>query len=250
MLAVPAVTVAQGPAASRPPAKAPVEQGIRWNDLKPGQKSALLPLERQWSEIDVVQKRKWLELSARFPRMTPTERARVQERMTEWAKLTPDERGEARLRYQDAKELTPTDRQARWDAYQALTPEEKRQFAARAATPPPGPSEPDRAGSANRARTDHAPHPSVQSKSNIVPNSSFAAPPRAVTPTLVQAGPGATTTPITKRATPPSHEQPGVPKIAATPEFVNGATLLPRRGPQAAATQPMAVPAVQPAASR
>ena len=48
---------------------------------------------------------------------------------------------------------------------------------------------------------------------------------------------GATTTLITKRPTPPSHQQTGLPKIAATPEFVNKATLLPQRGPQGAATR-------------
>jgi len=42
---------------------------------------------------------------------------------------------------------------------------------------------------------------------------------------------------MSKRPTPPSHQQTGLPKIAATPEFVDKSTLLPRRGPQAAATR-------------
>jgi hypothetical protein len=76
-----------------------------------------------------------------------------------------------------------------------------------------------------------------QAKSNIVPNPAFAAPPKPVAPTVVRAGPGATTTPITRRPAPPSHLQTGLPKIAATPGFVDKATLLPQRGPQAAATR-------------
>jgi hypothetical protein len=76
-----------------------------------------------------------------------------------------------------------------------------------------------------------------QAKSNIVPNPAFAAQPKQIAPTVVQAGPGATTTLISKRPTPPSHQQTGLPKIAATPEFVDKATLLPQRGPQAAATR-------------
>jgi hypothetical protein len=54
---------------------------------------------------------------------------------------------------------------------------------------------------------------------------------------VVQAQPGATTTLITKRPVPPTHQQTGLPKIAATPEFVDKATLLPQRGPQGAATR-------------
>ncbi len=81
-----------------------------------------------------------------------------------------------------------------------------------------------------------------QAKSNIVPNPAFASPPKAVAPTVVQARPGATTTLITKRPTPPRHQQTGMPKIAATPEFVNKATLLPQRGPQGAATRSAAAP--------
>ena len=42
---------------------------------------------------------------------------------------------------------------------------------------------------------------------------------------------------ITKRPVPPAHQQTGLPKIAATPEFVDKATLLPQRGPQGAATR-------------
>src|SRR5205807_1358099 len=80
----------------------------------------------------------------------------------------------------------------------------------------------------------------AQTKSNIVPNPTFAAPPRQVAPTVVQAAPGATTTLITRRPAPPPHQQTGVPKVAATPEFVNRTTLLPKRGPQGAAIRPVA----------
>jgi hypothetical protein len=54
----------------------------------------------------------------------------------------------------------------------------------------------------------------------------------------VQASVGASTRPISERPTPPRHQQVGMPKIAATPGFVNGTTLLPQRGPQGAAAEP------------
>ena len=62
--------------------------------------------------------------------------------------------------------------------------------------------------------------------------------PRPVAPSTVQAKPGATTRSIAQPVTPPLHQQPGMPKIAATPGFVDSNTLLPQRGPQAAAAEP------------
>ncbi len=224
---------AQGPGVGKAAAKPVVEQGMRWSELKPAQQSPLKPLEREWPNIDAHSKLKWLELSTRFPKMTPAEQSRVQERMSEWAKLTPSERTEARMHFQEAKQLPAQDRQARWKAYEALSPEQKQQLAARAA-PPASPPDAQRKVAPVAARVDKF---APQAKSNIVPNPSFAAPPKAIAPTVVQARPGASTTLITKRPSPPGHQQTGMPKIAATPEFVNKATLLPRRGPQGAATR-------------
>ena len=213
------------------------EQGVRWNDLKPAQQATLKPLERQWAAISPPQKQKWLELSSRFPKLTLPEQARVQERMVEWARLTPQQRGQARLNFEEAKQLPAQDRQARWNAYQALSPEQKQQLAARAA-PAAGPSETARKAGSHVPRTDKPTREALpQPKSNLVPNPAFAAPPKAIEPTVVQARPGATTTLITKRPSPPSHQQTGLPKIAATPGFVDKATLLPQRGPQGAATR-------------
>ena len=86
-------------------------------------------------------------------------------------------------------------------------------------------------------RADKTAHEAVQAKSNIVPSSSWASPPKRVAPTLVQAQPGATTTLMSKRPVPPAHQQTGLPKVAATPDFVDKTTLLPQRGAQGAATR-------------
>jgi hypothetical protein len=231
---------AQVAAAAKAPVKSAPEQGVRWSALKPAQQAALKPLEREWSGIDPRSKQKWLEMSTRFPKLTPPEQARIQDRMTEWAKLTPRERGEARMHFQEAKQLPTEDRRARWEAYQALSPEQKQQLAARAAPA----AEVVRKPAPASLRSDKGARDSLpQAKSNIVPNPASVAPPRAVAPMMLQAGPGATTTLITKRASPPGHQQTGMPKIAATPEFVNKATLLPQRGPQGAATRSAAAPA-------
>jgi hypothetical protein len=224
--------------ASRKPVKASAsETGVAWAELSPAQKSFLQPLERDWSSIEAPQKRKWLELATRVPKLSADERQRIQTRMTEWAKLTPDQRGQARIHFQEAKQLPARDRQARWDAYQSLPPEQKERLATRAALAASG-SESVRRPPPASARADRLAHDMPQPKSNIVPNPALAAPPKQIGPTLMQARPGATTTLISRPALPPTHQQIGMPKIAATPEFVNKSTLLPQRGPQGAATRP------------
>jgi hypothetical protein len=221
--------------AARPPA---AEQGVRWRDLKPSQQAVLKPLEHEWSSIGPVHKQKWIELSGNFAKRSPADQARIQGRMAEWARLTADERSQARLNFQEAKELDPNARKARWEAYQALSPEQKQRLAARAVHPAPWPS-----ATARPTRVEAPSGRDPQLKSNIVPNTASAIAPKAIGPGFIQAGPGATTTLITKRPAPPPHQQTGQPKIAATPEFVNKATLLPKRGPQGAATRSAAAPA-------
>jgi hypothetical protein len=223
-------------------APAVVAGGPPWTSLTPAQQSALAPLKRDWQGIDTIRKQKWLEIAARFPAMPADERQRVQDRMTEWARMTPDERGRARLQFQEARQISPQDRQARWDAYLALPAEERRALAKSASTVPPA------AKAAATAASGKAPismSASQSQKVNVVSAPGKQSAPKSVAPTVVQAKPGASTTLISKTATPPPHAQLGQPKIAATQDVVDRRTLLPQVGPQGAA---VAAPAVQPAA--
>ena len=215
----PAAWSAAAPA--RPAAKA--EDGIRWRNLAPGQRSALKPLERDWQGIDANRKQKWLEIADRFPSIGPAEQARIQERMTAWAKMTPEQRGQVRLQFQEAQRVAPQDRQAQWQAYQAL-PEDKRQQLAARAAPPAAP--PAAAASAARdlrkpvktaVRTDKPARDAGEPKSNIVPNPGLAAPPKPVAPTVVQAASGASTTLITKRPYLRRTSRPACPRLRPRP---------------------------------
>ena len=228
------------------PAPPQPEEGPRWQKLPPAQRDALKPLQQEWSGIDASSKLKWMQLADRMPEMHPEDRSRVQERMADWAKLTPAERGQARLRYQEAKQVPPSDRRSRWDAYQALPPEQKNELAARAAAARKATPDVQRGEAIGFGRADRSNRDGTQAKSNIVPNPAYSAPPRPIGPTVIQAAPGATTTLITRRPTPPAHQQTGLPKIAATPEFVNKSTLLPQRGPQGAAVRPAGDPPAPP----
>lgn len=204
------------------------DTGLAWASLTPAQRQILAPLRQDWSTIDANRQQKWVELAAKFPTLPAAERHRIQARMNEWAKLSPTERAAARMQFQEVRRLPAEERQAQWQAYQALPPEERSKLAQKAkpatrASQPAGAT--SRAGSGN----DNA-------KRNMVRPSSTA-PRRPITPTVVQARPGATTTTLSTRSAPPLHNQAGLPKIAATPGFVDTTTLLPRRGPQGAAVQ-------------
>ena len=201
-----------------------VGEGRTWGSLSPAQQNALRPLQGEWNTIEGNRKVKWIEIADRLPSMHPEERERVQTRMAEWAKLSPRERGQARLNYKEAQRVPAEDRKARWEAYKSLPPEQQRQLAERAA-PASAP--------AARARRDE-PGP----KSSLVPNNTFRARPQAVAPSIAQAQPGATTNLVSKRPSPPAHQQPGLPKIATGATFVDSKTLLPKRGAQGAGSVP------------
>jgi hypothetical protein len=215
--------------------------GAGWRSLTPEQRKALAPLERDWPRLDDAQKQKWIEVAGRMPKMPDDERRRIQDRMSAWSNLSPAERGAARLRYLQAQGTDPTDRRERWEAYQALPRDQQQKLAARAAQPAsataPGTRKAIAERSARADRTERAERGDARpgEKSNLVPNPSHAAPPRSVAPTVVQARPGASTNLVSKHPAPPLQLQTGMPKITATPGFVDTQTLLPRRGPQGAA---------------
>ena len=221
----------------------PTEEGASWHSLNASQREALAPLQQEWPRMDPLSKRKWLALAERFPTMPAAERARIQTRMSDWAALTPKQRGKARLHFQEARRLPKIDREAKWQAYQALPAEQKKQLAARAASARHSrASAPDSGGTRRIERLAR----DAQPKSSRIAEPVLAPPLRSVAPTLVQVSPGATTTAVSERPAPPLREQKGMPKIAATPEFIDPLTLLPRRGPQATAPAFDAEPARRP----
>lgn len=210
-----------------------------WASLTPAQKQVLAPLQRDWSSIEPARRQKWLEVASRYPQMPADERERLQARMSEWARLTPTERSAARQQFQEVRRVPDEERQARWQAYQSLSPEERGELAQRAKPAARAKVAEAQARSASQADANGS-----SSKRNIVRAPSVVTP-RVVNAGVQQARPGATTTTLTTRAAPPLHNQTGLPKIAATPNFVDPQTLLPQKGPQGAAVR-SAVPANEP----
>ncbi|WP_445263599.1 DUF3106 domain-containing protein [Ramlibacter sp. PS4R-6] len=93
-------------------------------------------MSAQWDTLSEAQKRKWIALSANYPKMSGEEQAKLHSRMSEWVALSPQQRSAARLNYGETKKLAPDDKKAKWEAYQALPPEEKKKLAAGAQKPP------------------------------------------------------------------------------------------------------------------
>jgi hypothetical protein len=207
-----------------------------WTELPAVEQRALAPLQAQWSSMDSVRKQKWREIAQRYPKLPVEQQERLRSRMVEWAAMSPAERGSARLRFEESKLFLPTEeRQARWEAYQALPEEQRQQLVNKAELRKPTPT----STSASSATHPLKPIPGTpaaftqaQPKSNIVPVASAPAAARSIAPVTVQATAGASTRTLTQRPAPPRHQQAGLPKIAATPEFIDSKTLLPQRGPQ------------------
>ncbi len=154
LLALPAFSFAQAakpqaatstPAAAKSATSAPAKVVVSkpsWAELTPMQQQTLKPLAASWNTISEPQKRKWLKISKNYPSLSPEEQATMHSRMNEWVTLSPQQRAQARLNFARTKELskqlTPEEKKAKWETYQALSPEEKQKLAAKANPKPVG----------------------------------------------------------------------------------------------------------------
>lgn len=111
-----------------------------WHELTARQQKALEPLASYWDEMTEPHKRKWLAISRDYAKLPAADQEVLHSRMTEWASLSNQQRAQARLNFADVKQVPADERKAKWEAYQALSDEEKSKLAARATTakPPPG----------------------------------------------------------------------------------------------------------------
>lgn len=127
---------AQAPAAQAANAASATHSGRPfWKDLSAAQQQALAPLTQLWPTMTEPHKRKWLALSQNFAQLTTDEKATLQGRMREWAALSPQQRTTARLNFAGTQQVPQEDKRAKWEAYQALSPEAKQKLAAQQAKP-------------------------------------------------------------------------------------------------------------------
>lgn len=111
---------------------------LAWSDLSALQRQSLQPLATTWDTLSDGHKRKWIAVAQNYANLGPAEQTKMHSRMAEWAALKPRDREIARLNFAEAKKLEPAKRAANWEAYQALSPEEKQKLASKAAGKPAG----------------------------------------------------------------------------------------------------------------
>ena len=128
---------AQATAAAPKPLSTPL-MALGWQDLSAVQRQSLKPLEATWSTLSDGHKRKWIAIAHNYPQLAPTEQAKMHSRMAEWAALKPRAREMARLNFAETKKVTPAERASNWEAYQALSPEEKKSLAKKTPSKPAG----------------------------------------------------------------------------------------------------------------
>ena len=161
----PATVTEAAPASKTATTKKARTGGPTWNELDAEQREALAPLATHWNTLHPAQKNKWLALSRNFDKLSPAERTKLHSRMTDWAALSVRERTQARLNFAEIKRLPADERKAKWEAYQALPPEQKRALAESAEVRPPSAAAPARPVPAQKL----APVPASTGKSQHAP---------------------------------------------------------------------------------
>lgn len=125
-------------ARAAPSAWSDTPSGPAWAVLSAAQKQALTPLQERWAGMGEAQKRRWLVLAQSFASLPAEEQSKLHSRMADWASLSAQQRSQARLNYAMTNRLARSDKRAQWEAYQALSEEEKKRLATHAAPKPSG----------------------------------------------------------------------------------------------------------------
>lgn len=139
----------------------PQTPSASWQQLTPRQKQALAPLGVQWATLTAQQQSKWLTISQNFFQLSAVEQSTMHARMADWVALSPEQRNVARFNFNSLQNLPKEDKKAKWEAYQALSADEKRQLST--ASTSPGKS---------AARTAKPPEPHRVVQTRITPNDS------------------------------------------------------------------------------
>jgi len=108
----------------------PTVNNSGWHQLSDLQRKALLPLAPHWAQISPAQKNKWLAISSSFDKLSAKEQGTLHERMADWAALSPQQRALARLSFNETKNLGANEKKSQWEAYQALSSDDKKKLAA------------------------------------------------------------------------------------------------------------------------
>jgi hypothetical protein len=73
-------------------------------------------------------------MSNNFDNLSPREQATLHLRMADWAALSPQQRAQARLSFNETKTLGSDQKKSQWEAYQALSQDDRKKLAAQQTT--------------------------------------------------------------------------------------------------------------------
>ena len=171
LLASPSLAADPTPKATppnKPVAAKAVSPGPAWSELSRSQQTALSPLMSVWGKISEAQKRKWIALSSNYASLQPEEQTRLHGRMTDWVALNPQQRAQARLNFGESRKIPAEEKKAKWEAYQALSPEEKDKLASRASRKPSGAAIAVKPVSPQKLAAVPAPRPDARHSAKII----------------------------------------------------------------------------------
>jgi hypothetical protein len=115
----------------QPSATSTPKHSGNWDDLSAVQQKILAPLEEDWSYLSKERRQKWIQVANLYPKMKRADQERLQSRMNEWSKLSQKDRRIARDNYLSSFRLPAEEKASAWQAYQLLSPEDKKKLAAK-----------------------------------------------------------------------------------------------------------------------
>jgi hypothetical protein len=118
------------------------------------QQKILAPLEEDWSYLSKERRQKWIQVANLYPKMKRVDQERLQSRMNEWAKLSQKDRRIARDNYLSSLRFPAEEKASAWQAYQQLSPEDKKKLAAK---------------EDNKKKPTAASSPTLQNRPNALP---------------------------------------------------------------------------------
>ena len=95
------------------------------------QQKILAPLEEDWSYLSKERRQKWIQVANLYPKMKRVDQERLQSRMNEWSKLSQKDRRIAQDNYLSSLRFPAEEKASAWQAYQQLSPEDKKKLAAK-----------------------------------------------------------------------------------------------------------------------
>ena len=117
--------------AKQPAAASTPKHSGNWDDLSAVQQKILAPLEEDWSYLSKERRQKWIQVANLYPKMKRADQERLQSRMNEWSNLSQKDRRIARDNYLSSLRFPAEEKASAWQAYQQLSPEDKKKLAAK-----------------------------------------------------------------------------------------------------------------------